>query len=287
MKSKYSKYSAFILLLFVLITLNCNRYTYRIIYNNLDYVLYYNIDKYFAPTDKQKEFVKKKLAELLEWHRKTALPRYKEFLISVRDAGKNSLTEEQLNFIYSEINKEILNISEKAAPDSAEFILTLNNEQIENYKKELAKSRKKEDEREKEDTKNPDHRAESTVKFLSSIYGSFSSEQINKIKEYMKNNTYPDYDRREYRDLKQKEFMDLIAKKPDKETMANFLLNWFSEKDAAVNESFMKNHAAERKYNSELYLYIDKNIITAEQHSNAVEAINNWITIIDNLINNK
>ncbi len=64
--------------------LNCSRYTYGMIYNQIDYLIYREVDKYFALDKKQKEFVKQKLSALLKWNRETTLPRYKEILIYMK-----------------------------------------------------------------------------------------------------------------------------------------------------------------------------------------------------------
>ncbi|MFC1533531.1 DUF6279 family lipoprotein [Thermodesulfobacteriota bacterium] len=247
-----------ILSLLLLAGLNCSRYTFSMIYNQIDYLLYLEVDKYFALDEKQKEFVKQKLASLLEWNKETALPRYREILIYMKNSEENGITVENINYIYNMFDKEIDIIMEKTALDAAEFVLTLNDEQIENFQKEVIKHRQEEEEKYASHSKDPvERRTQSRTRFLSRFYGEFSTEQIEEIKGYLINNNCPRYDRREYQDIEQNRFIDLINKRADKATVSGFIKNWLTRKDISLPDSYREKLQAQRRFNTGLYVYVD------------------------------
>ncbi len=97
------------------------------------------------------------------------------------------------------------------------------------------------------------------------------------------NSNYPQYDRWEYQDIAQNRFIELVNIRADKETVSEFIKNWLTRKDISHPESHREKLQAQRKFNTELYVYVDKNIVTKKQRFNAIDTINNWIKIIDDL----
>ena len=73
----------------------------------------------------------------------------------MKNSEENGIIEENINHIYYMLDKETDIIMEKVAPDAAEFVLTLNDEQIDNFQKEVIKHRQEEEERYASHSKDP------------------------------------------------------------------------------------------------------------------------------------
>lgn len=286
MKSRRLKKHLFsLLLIFLTVFLSCNKYTYRTIYNQLDFILYLEVKKYFNPDKTQKEFIKQRLASLLNWNRVNVLPRIRDLMFYMREPLHKGLSGKDIIYLYEKLNNELIFIAEKAAPDAAVFILSLNPGQLDNYREETARHRMEEEREEQSNGKSPaERRTISTVKFLSNIYGSFSDEQIAKIREYVEGTTIPDYDRWEFQSIKQNELIELTGRKVSKEQMAIFLKNWITRNSASTPAPYRERFEARRKFNMNLYLYVDNNIVTFKQREHAVETLDKWISTINKLI---
>jgi hypothetical protein len=283
-KIKYYVLSLVIITLTVFLT--CSKYTYRTIYNQLDFILYLEVKKYFNPDDAQSEFVRQKLSSLLNWNRVNVLPRVRDLMFYMRVNIQNGLTEKDLMFLYDKLEIEFTIIAEKAAPDAAEFVLTLNPEQINNYKQETVKHRMEWEKENRLNGRTPaENRTRYTVKLLSNLYGSFSKEQTEKIKSYVEGKTIPDYNRREFQIIKQNEFIELLRSDTEKEKMAVFLKNWITGNPAFMPSPYKERFEARRKFNINLYLYVDSNIVTVKQRAHAVVMLDKWIETINNLTN--
>jgi RNA binding exosome subunit len=97
------------------------------------------------------------------------------------------------------------------------------------------------------------------------------------------NSNYPQYDRWEYQDIAQNRFIELVNIRADKETVSEFIKNWLTRKDISHPEFHREKLQARRKFNTELYVYVDKNIVTKKQRLDAIDTIKIWIKIIDDL----
>lgn len=52
-------------------------------------------------------------------------------------------------------------------------------------------------------------------------------------------------------------------------------------------QSVAEEIKVQRKINTELYVYIDKNVVTEKQRAGAVSTLKDWILTIDSLISEK
>ncbi len=270
--------------------LNCNKYTYKTIYNQLDVILYLEVKKYFNPDEEQKKFAKQKLSELLKWNNETQLSEYRVLLVYMKKAIQKGLTEENLLYFYQTFDQKYEILIDKAAPDAADFVMTLRKDQMENFKTEVVQHRKEDDKRHQSESGSKDpltRNAQSTAKFLSTFYGTFSDQQTEKIHIYMKNIDYTHFDRWEYQSFRQNEFVQLVNNKADKDTMTQFLKNWMTRNYDSLPEPYRERFKSERRFNINLYLYVDNNIVTEKQRANAAKTADNWIQIIDAVLSDQ
>ena len=64
----------------------------RLTYNYLDWIIPWYVDEYVSLTDDQENLFDRATVELLDWHRYAELPKYTEFIISIKDAQNGCTT---------------------------------------------------------------------------------------------------------------------------------------------------------------------------------------------------
>lgn len=112
----------------------------RLGYSNGEMLSYWWLNGYVDFDGDQKKWVKKEIAELFAWHRKTQLKNYVQFLkhAQKRIQGPGPVTEADLLMDYEDARKRLLLLADKALPQLAELTLSLDVEQIANIEEKFA-----------------------------------------------------------------------------------------------------------------------------------------------------
>jgi hypothetical protein len=124
--SKFA-HAAGILLLVVLLS-GCSMA--RLGYNNGETVSYFWLNGYVDFDADQKPWVKKELASLFAWHRRTQLVEYMPLLAQAKKRVHKPVTEADLARDYEELRRRVLIITDRAAPAAADLALSLRPQQI-------------------------------------------------------------------------------------------------------------------------------------------------------------
>jgi hypothetical protein len=124
--SKFA-HAAGILLLVVLLS-GCSMA--RLGYNNGETVSYFWLNGYVDFDADQKPWVKKELASLFAWHRRTQLVDYMPLLAQAKKRVHKPVTEADLARDYEELRRRVLIITDRAAPAAADLALSLRPQQI-------------------------------------------------------------------------------------------------------------------------------------------------------------
>jgi hypothetical protein len=115
----------------------------RIGFNNGETVSYWWLNSYVDFEDEQKPWVKRHIDDLFAWHHKTQLREYVQLASRVQHRDLATVTKADLLADYEAGKKEVLEITDKAAPDIAELVLSLTPEQIANVEEKLEKNNTK------------------------------------------------------------------------------------------------------------------------------------------------
>lgn len=102
----------------------------RLGYSNGETLSYWWLNKYVDFESDQKPWVKKELAELFAWHRKTQLKSYIYFLKQAQERVQGQVTETDLLADYQDARKRLLLLADQALPQLADLALALQPHQI-------------------------------------------------------------------------------------------------------------------------------------------------------------
>lgn len=97
----------------------------RLTYNYLDWIIDWYLDDYLSLNRQQEELYRQRLDGLLRWHRSDQLERYVRFLGRLQQDLRGAPAEAVLQKRYAELTGFWRDLMERAAPDCAEVLLSL------------------------------------------------------------------------------------------------------------------------------------------------------------------
>lgn len=105
--------------------------SFKMTYNNLDWVLPWYLDDYLILDDAQEKVFDQHLETLLNWHRRNELPQYSEFLYEITDdLDKQQISHEKLHY-YSEKTRHFYQtVIHRTLEEGSGFIAQLNDAQL-------------------------------------------------------------------------------------------------------------------------------------------------------------
>jgi hypothetical protein len=110
----------------------------RLGYSNGETLSYWWINNYIDIESDQTPEVKKDLANLFNWHRKTQLKGYVQVLSAMQKRAQGNVTEAELMADYADVKKRMLVIADRALPEMANLALAMRPQQIANLEKKFA-----------------------------------------------------------------------------------------------------------------------------------------------------
>lgn len=102
----------------------------RLVYENLDGLISWQVDDFVSLSDEQESVLEQKLAEHLQWHCTSELPHYVVWLRSVDKDLRSDISRALLDTRIAEFEARLDLLIRHVAPDIAEFSATLSDEQI-------------------------------------------------------------------------------------------------------------------------------------------------------------
>lgn len=130
-----------VLLLMISLLAGCS--SARLAYSNGETLTYWWLDGYAGFDSDQGSRVKKEIDDLFNWHRKTQLRSYVQFLKRGQHRVQAGASVAELQRDHDEIKKHILVLADRALPVMADLALSLRPEQIDNIKKKFASNNDK------------------------------------------------------------------------------------------------------------------------------------------------
>ncbi|MET0323087.1 MAG: DUF6279 family lipoprotein [Duganella sp.] len=255
----------------------------RLAYNNGDTLLYWWLDGYVDLTSDQKDWVKKDIDKLFQWHRKTQLEDY----IQVLQTGQRQLagnpTSADLLGDFDEIKKRTQRLLLQAKPELADLARSLQPDQIATLDKKFASNL---DDFRKKNMKG-DREAQQKFRYKKSMeqfelwFGKFSSEQEAQIRKASDARPLDNELWLAERQRRQGAILTLVRKvqqeKLGKEaTMAlidTLIKDSFNRLDNSEHKAFFD---ASEKGTAELILTVIR-IATPQQKAHAQQRMQGWI----------
>ena len=283
-------WSARLMIIIIFCGLSCGKSTYKTVYNNLDYLLYRQIDSYCDVSDVQKTWIKEHIASQLKWHRDEALPGYKEIIRFVQDNVKNGFTDKSYDMMNQKIRLEVKRIADHVADDASDFMQTLSPQQIVHFRNELASYNEKIEERISDRKKDPQgERLRITVEMLERYYGDFSSAQKKRISEILK--SYPDVPSDEvklkYLKETQSGFIALLESHADKKVLKKYMIEWGTRDEKFIPKYFSDSIKETERINKAILFEVDKTVVTRQQREEGIADFQGLIDSIDDIRHEK
>ncbi len=102
------------------------------IYPHLDWLIPWYIDDYISLNSDQSSMLKSRLMQQLDWHCRTQLSAYAEYLRDIAaDFEKSSITYTSLESHFARLLKHWRDLMRQIAPDVADILITATDDQIE------------------------------------------------------------------------------------------------------------------------------------------------------------
>lgn len=135
MTSRFNRIWLVLLLsLTILITTGCaGRMSYRFV----DLWLSWSIKDYVTLNKSQNVLLDTRMDELIEWHRRTQLPRYISWLQDIRQRLDQPFSASEFTAEFERLNGFIEDIVRQAEPDILELLVTLDDKQIAELQRNL------------------------------------------------------------------------------------------------------------------------------------------------------
>lgn len=111
----------------------------EVAYNNLDWYVVWQVNKFIDLDAGQERFVTKAAEDYLSWHRSEEMPQYREILIRIRHMAADSLTTVGVDSIFVIFKERILRLMESASDETGELLLSLTPAQIDEMEKRMEK----------------------------------------------------------------------------------------------------------------------------------------------------
>jgi hypothetical protein len=211
-------------------------------YNQFPPMLTWMIDGYVDMSGEQKEWMRDRVARMMDWHRAHELPEYRAFLEHVLAETSEPFTVEEIAGAYRDLRKYYHVTIEHVLPDAADFLLRLDAAQVAQMEEKFADDNRK---FVKESLKGtPDERRARRVKqfvgHLDGWLGSVTDEQRAIVARSYE--SIPDLveERLADRKVRHAETLALIRAKPAREQMVAGLRRLLVEADSWRRPEFVK-----------------------------------------------
>ena len=214
-------------------------------YNQLPPMLTWMVDGYVDMSGEQKEWMRDRVARIMEWHRSHELPEYRRFLENVLVETSEPFTVPEVAKAYGDLRKHFRATVEQVLPAAADFLLRLDAAQVAQMEEKFADDNKK---FVKESLKGtPDQRRARRVKqfvgHLDGWLGSVSDAQRDIVERYYADIPALIEERLADRKVRHSETLSLIRSKPSREKMIAGLRKLMIEGDSWRRPEYLKKLA--------------------------------------------
>ena len=255
----------------------------RLGYNHGEELLYWWLNSYVHFDADQKPVVKKQIAGLFAWHRKTQLKDYSQWMIATQTKLQREVTDAEVAAEYGQIKRFAMTVIEKSLPALADLALTLHPEQIADIEKKFASNN---DDYRKDrldvDTKHRQNfRYKKVMEHAEYWFGDFNEEQEKIIRAASDARLLNNELWMAERQLRQQQLIAMLkkiqAEKPSRDAivpmMHDYVLSVFDRARSADHQAFFD---ASRESTMHMAAVII-NTATPAQKNRAAKKLQGWI----------
>ena len=264
----------FALALCVLLGLaQCTRSLYGYMYRSADALLLRRIDNYLNLNGEQEDMTRERLRRLHTWHRRTELPAYAKVLRQIAQKSQDGLDEQEVAWIFAQTKQFEHRIYRSTRKDTIDLLRSLTDAQLAHLEKSLEKS----NDDLARDVARPaarrlDRRIEKAIENAEDWVGSLDDEQKRRITELVSQMPDTAPVRLRFRRDKQREFVELLRRKPGAEELNVWFNTRFGYEPSALPDYYRAPAAAAARAYRTFVLNLD-GMLTPEQRRTARERL--------------
>lgn len=262
----------------------CTSFVYKTVYNQADFLVMRELNRYFDLRDDQRKFLNARVDQLHGWHRRKELPRYSRALREFRTRFAVGLKSHDIDWLFGQSNNFRDAAYRRIYNDAFVFLGTLRKDQALHLRQALEESNaeivsKIQLSREKRLAK----RRSDTLDFLEDWTGGLRSAQTREISGLVEILPELDRSRLRYRKERQSEFLTkLPANGGDKTALKAALQGWFYRPEETRPAYYRAEINRWRVAFRKMALTIDASI-DASQRRAILERLNRLIADLDDL----
>ena len=272
-----SKFIFAVLFVVVLLGSGCNSVSMMYDYGNFS--IRWQVNNYFDTTSEQDNFLETRLAHHLELHKRQVLPQYILFLTKVEQMGQTPFQLQELEWLYTEIEKERDRITASLVPDVAQFLTSLDANQLA-YFRETAQEENQEvaEELALPLAQRRQEMFEKMEKKLENWFGELTKEQQQLIQSWNREDLAEKNDplrrRLNYRKQRLTQFLTLMESSPSTQQVEQWLTNWMKSHSASENTTEQQQ---QRRNRSQQRILAFATLLTSEQRQGALAELRDYL----------
>ncbi len=203
--------------------------SFRLMYGYLDWILPWYLDDYVTLTDKQEKIFDAATLKFLGWHRSTELPRYAEFLTTLKADQEEPMDQQQVLRYFDDMTALWMALLEESMPDLVLLAQDFSDKQVQQINAAILteQSELQEKHGNRDDEEQRLYYRDKMLENLEDWLGSVTDEQIELVQGWSLERINTTQDWLAYRDSWRQTFVELLANRQDPDfgsNMQQFLL---------------------------------------------------------------
>ena len=250
------------------------------IYRYADWLILWQVDRYFDLTSNQRHDLAQQLKPLLARHRREAIPQYESFLVQFRQRFERGLTGQDLDWVYAGYDRLRADLFERVVADGGVFLASVDSRQVRTLEAALQKDNEKAVRlAQAPPAERLKKRAYATLDALEDWLGPLSEDQEAQIREWSLAlpDTQPAWVR--YQQQRQQELLALLHQSRTPERVAVELRTMFVYQDHTAPQAYQDAVRQMRADIKTMALAIDQRLTPDQRH----HAVTKLQRLIDDL----
>jgi hypothetical protein len=263
--------------------------TVRFAYNQGDTLTYWWLDDHIGFNQVQEPLIRSSLERHFWWHRTEQLPEISGSLQRAQKKLQDPISKSEFLILRSEFQKHTYKIADEIIPDTAKLLISLDASQIESIQKRINKNNQKfkNEYLPKDKNKQVSVRVNKIIERTEWFYGSLSSAQESKIREFLLKNPIDAEIVFEQKLRRQSEFIALCKEvqqqKLSQQATEALLRDYMKHFESGRNREQQAFHKKWVESGAETASFISS-VVNEDQSKHASEKIGGWISDIQELI---
>ena len=256
----------------------------EITYSTADWVLLWNMDRYFDLSAPQEEYLDREIKKIHVWHRKHELSQYVQFLAQIDEFGKNGLSQAELEIFFTSVENFRVHLAKQASLPGAIFLSTATPGQIGHFQKVLAQDHSRlVSEIGKESEVRLTRRIASILETLTSWLGELSVDQETHIRQWIQEFPNTTEVWLAHRRRRQAMLVELLFSSHDPHILEQGLYHWLAYSKTGATPEYLVASREWREGIERMVLGIDQ-ILTRDQRMHFTRKIQRLIQDIQELV---